>query len=115
MQNDFKAIIVKLILSGEVNRALNLLSKNHKVKKPILKVGLPKGHKTKTLGCYSTKQSTIMVQNRELLTNPYLILHEFYHHLRTNIDKKHLGTEKNADKFAIEYISEYNLRNYKTG
>lgn len=111
--NGFKVLIVELIVNGEANKALNLLSKKYKVEKPKLKVGLPKGRKTKTLGCYSTKQSIIMVQNRDSLTDPYLILHEFYHHLRTNIDNKHLGTEKNADKFAIEYIAEYDLRNFK--
>ena len=108
LQHFSKASIVELILSGEVNIALNLLSKKHNVEKPKLKVGLPKGCKTKRLGCYNTKQATITVYNRDGLTNPYLILHEFYHHIRTNINKKHLGTEKYANKFAQEYLLEYN-------
>jgi hypothetical protein len=89
-----------------------LLAEKHKVKTPHLKVGLPKGHKTKTLGCYLTKNSTITLSNRKLLSNPYVILHEFYHHLRTNIEKKHQGTEKNANKFALDFIRHYNNAQY---
>lgn len=113
LQSNIKSLIVELILCGEANKALNLLSKEHKVEKPKLKVGLPKGHKTKILGCYIAKNSSITLHNRDLLTNPYVILHEFYHHLRTNINNKHLGTEKKADKFAMEYIKEYYLKNPK--
>jgi hypothetical protein len=40
--------------------------------------------------------------------NPFVIIHEFYHHLRSKaVDKMHRGTEKNADKFAIEFIEAY--------
>jgi hypothetical protein len=38
------------------------------------------------------------------LRNPFVILHEFYHHLRTDLDLKHRGTEKHADAFAREFI-----------
>lgn len=113
MQSSFKSLIVELILSGQANKALDLLSKKHKIEKPKLKVGLPKGHKAKILGCYIAKNSSITLYNRDLLTNPYIILHEFYHHLRTNINKKHLGTEKNANRFALDYITVYNLKNQK--
>lgn len=109
-----KALIVELILGGEVDIALKLMSKKHKIEKPKIKVGLPKRYKTRNLGCYNAKQATIMVYNRDLLTNPYVILHEFYHHIRTNINKKHLGTEKYANKFALEYILEYSQENQKT-
>ncbi|MEM3090481.1 MAG: hypothetical protein QXW17_01825 [Candidatus Bathyarchaeia archaeon] len=37
---------------------------------------------------------------------PFIILREFYHHLRT-FGGKHKGTEKNADKFAREFIETY--------
>jgi hypothetical protein len=37
-----------------------------------------------------------------------VILHEFYHHLRSkSADKQHKGTERNADKFSDEFLSEY--------
>lgn len=107
MQSNFKSTVVWLILNGNMEKALDLLVKEYKIRKPKIRVGLPKGHKKNTLGCYIIKKSTITVYNREILTNPYVILHEFYHHLRTNVDKKHKGTEKNANKFASDFIKQY--------
>ncbi len=92
-------------------RSTKILAKKYNVTIPKLKVGLPKGHKKNTLGCYLTKNSTITVHNSDLLSNPHVILHEFYHHLRTNIEKKHQGTEKNANKFALDFIREYRISN----
>jgi len=102
-----KPAIVQLILNQETEDALNILAKHHKVSVPKLKVGLPKGHKNKILGCYSPRNQTISLLNSDVMGNPFVILHEFYHHARTSIDKKHKGTERNADKFANEFIKEY--------
>ena len=107
MQANFKPLIVWLILNGQAEKALNLLAKNYKVATPKLKVGLPKGHKAKAFGCYTPKDATISVLNSDIIGNPFVILHEFYHHLRTSIDKQHKGTEKNADRFAREFIAAY--------
>ena len=75
---------------------------------PLLKIGLPKGHKNNIYGCYTAKNTTISVLNSDILGNPFVILHEFYHHLRSkSVDKQHKGTEKNANKFAIDFIREY--------
>ncbi len=103
----FKPLIVGLILNQRAEEALELLAKNYNVKTPELKVGLPKGHTRKIYGCYTAKNETISVLNSDMLGNPFVILHEFYHHLRTSIDKQHKGTEKNADKFANVFIEEY--------
>lgn len=106
----FKPTVVWLILTGKTEEALTLLSKNYYVKTPNLKVGLPKGHKAVAYGCYTAKTETISVLNSEFLSNPFVILHEFYHHLRSRgVDKMHKGTEKNADKFALEFIEAYKL------
>jgi hypothetical protein len=107
LQANFKPLIVWLILNGQAEKALDLLAKNYKVTTPKLKVGLPKGHKVKAFGCYTTKDATISVLNSDVIVNPFVILHEFYHHLRTSIDKQHKGTEKNADRFAREFIEAY--------
>ena len=107
MQNNFKPLIVWLILNGQVEKALELLAKNYKVSTPKLKVGLPKGRKATAFGCYTSKGATISVLNSDVMGNPFVILHEFYHHLRTSVDKQHKGTEKNADKFAREFIEAY--------
>jgi hypothetical protein len=52
------------------------------------------------------KNKTIHVLNSDVLKDPFVILHEFYHHLRTSIDRKHRGTEKYASKFARDFILE---------
>ena len=104
----FKSTIVLLILNKQTEQALELLAKNYEVDVPNLKIGLPKGHKNKVYGTYSTKNQTICLLNSDMLGNPFVVLHEFYHHLRSKaVDKQHRGTEKNADKFAIDYIKEY--------
>ena len=107
-QFNFKQLVVWLILNGKTEEALMLLAKNYKVNIPNLKVGLPKGHKVKAFGCYTAKTETISVLNSDVIVNPFVILHEFYHHLRTKAaDKMHRGTEKNADKFALDFIQSY--------
>ena len=108
VQDDFEPVVVWLILNGKTEEALTMLAKNYKVNVPILKVGLPKRHKKKAFGCYTAKNETIAVLNSETLANPFVIIHEFYHHLRSKaVDKMHRGTEKNADKFAFEFLREY--------
>ena len=107
-QDNFKPVVVWLILNGKTEEALTLLAKNYRVNVPSLKVGLPKGHKVTAYGCYTAKNMTISVQNSDVLANPFVIVHEFYHHLRSKaVDKMHRGTEKNADKFALSFLQEY--------
>jgi hypothetical protein len=108
LQSDFKPVIVYLILNKQTEQALKLLAKNYDVEVPKLKVGLPKGHVRNAYGTYSSQTRTISVLDSDTLWNPFVILHEFYHHLRSKgVDRMHRGTEKNADKFAAEFIREY--------
>jgi hypothetical protein len=103
-----KPAVVQLILDKRTEEALELLAKAYCVDVPKLKVGLPKGHVRNAYGTYNAKTQTICVLDSEIFGNPFVILHEFYHHLRTkSLDKQHRGTEKHADKFAIEFIKEY--------
>jgi hypothetical protein len=107
LEQRFKTIIVWLILNGKTEKALHLLAERYGVNVPKIEVGLPKGQKKKALGCYNGKHKTISVLNSEVLKNPFIILHEFYHHLRTNLDAKHKGTEKYANEFAKQFIQAY--------
>jgi hypothetical protein len=102
-----KPTVVWLILSGKAEEALSILARNYNVALPKLKVGLPKGHSGTAFGCYTAKNATISVLNSDTIQNPFVILHEFYHHLRTSVDKRHRGTERNADKFACDFIDAY--------
>ena len=113
-QDNFKPLVVWLILNGKPEKALEILAKNYQINVPDLKVGLPKGHKIKAYGCYTSKNQTISVLNSDVLINPFVVIHEFYHHLRSkSVDRMHKGTEKNADKFALDFISQYQVANKK--
>ena len=101
----FKARVVQLIFMKETDGAVKTLSEHYNVDVPNLKVGMPKKY-SKKLGCYVSKTKTIHVRSREKLEDPFVVLHEFYHHLRTQ-DKKHRGTEKHANRFAEEFIEAF--------
>lgn len=103
----FKAKVVNLILSKKVGEALELLSQRHRIPKPNLKIGMPKRHSAK-LACYVAKKRMIHVSRGELLYNPRVILHEFYHHLRNSTDAQK-GVEKYAEKFAENYLQAYQI------
>ena len=101
----FKAKIVQMILMKENVEAIKALSHHYSVDIPHLKVGMPKRYNKKG-GCYVSKTKTIHVANQQYLDNPFVILHEFYHHLRTH-DREHRGTEKYANRFAEEFIEAF--------
>jgi len=108
-EHRFKARVVQLILMKETDEAIKALSQHYSVDVPKLKVGMPKKY-TMKVGCYVSKTKTIHVMNREKLEDPFVILHEFYHHLRTQ-DRRHRGTEKHADRFAKEFIKAFQISN----
>ena len=101
----FKAKIVQLILGKETQKAIEALSQHYGIVVPQLRVGMPKKY-GKKVGCYVSNTKTIHVVNREKLEDPFVILHEFYHHIRTH-GGEHLGTEKHANRFAEEFIEAY--------
>lgn len=103
----FKAKVVNLILSKDTEKALELLGQHYRVMKPKLRVGMPKRHSRK-VACYVAKKRTIHVSGREILNNPRVILHEFYHHLRNFTDAQK-GIEKYADRFAANYLEAYRM------
>jgi hypothetical protein len=101
--NDFHAQIVRLIrVERKPDEALEQLSRHYRVEKPLLKMGLPKGENS-ALGCYLTREKTIYISTQEYLYDPYIIIHEFYHHLRS-VTGKHRGTERHARDFALEFL-----------
>ena len=107
MEPRFKAFVVWLILNGKTEEALELLAKYYKVNLPKIKVGLPKRHRKNTLGCYTAGKETISVLSSDILKEPSIILHEFYHHMRMDADKRHKGTERKAHEFAQNFIEAY--------
>ncbi len=112
-----RARAVELILEGRVEEALELLSKHYGVRPPRVKVGLPKKH-ARSLACYDPSRRLICLRSSEELRNPLVVLHEYYHHLRFTMGK-HRGTEKHADKYALEsyraYLALHGEGRVKTG
>ena len=101
-EEELLAEAVQLIINGMPEKALEKLSKHYKIKPPKIKIGLPKKCK-KALGCYTPQNKTIHLKSKEEYTNPFIILHEYYHHLRYR-HGKHRGTEKHADQYALKAI-----------
>jgi hypothetical protein len=101
----FKAKIVYLILSKNTSEALQLLSSHYGVVEPKLRIGMPKRY-SKNPGCYVHNRRTIHISRREILYDPFVILHEFYHHLR-RVSNAQGGIEKYADRFAKDYLRAY--------
>jgi hypothetical protein len=97
---------VATILDSKTERALELLSEHYHVELPKLGVGVVKGRSKGVLAVYSANRKEILAARQEYLYDPFTMLHEFYHHLRY-FAGNHRGTEKNADRFALDYIAAY--------
>jgi len=102
----FKAYIVYLILSKDTEKAVELVSKKHNVRVPKLSIGISKGKK-RALGVYSVEANAISFKDQDQFFDPFVVLHEMYHCIRSR-SGSHRGNEKNADRFALDYISVYN-------
>ncbi len=95
--------MVRLIsVERKPEEALDLLCLHYRVERPSLRIGLPKGEK-KALGCYVHREMAIYISREEYLYDPYVLIHEFYHHLR-NFGGKHRGTERHAKEFALSFL-----------
>jgi hypothetical protein len=101
-----QAYAVALILDSKPEEAIRLLSRWYKVSEPKLGVGVVEGKTKRVAAVYSQRRKEILAARREFLYNPFVMIHEFYHHLRS-VSGKHRGTEKQADKFALDYIKAY--------
>jgi hypothetical protein len=99
----FQGRIVRLIaVDRKPEDALEALCEYYRVERPALRIGLPKGEK-KALGCYVHRERTIYMSSEEYLFDPYVLIHEFYHHLR-HVGGKHRGTERHARDFALSFL-----------
>jgi Zn-dependent peptidase ImmA (M78 family) len=99
----FQARIVAMIATArKPEEALDALCSHYRVEKPSLRIGLPKGEK-RALGCYVHRDRTIYMSSEEYLFDPYVLIHEFYHHLR-HVGGKHRGTERHARDFALGFL-----------
>jgi len=100
--------IVKLILDSKTEDALKLLSSFYHISPPDIKVGTIKGRRKTVYAVYVHKERRIYALNSEVFYNPFIILHEFYHHLRSRAIG-HRGSEKHADYYAKEFLHSYGV------
>ena len=102
-----KAKIVHLILNKKTEEALQSLSKIYRISPPEITVGTIKGKRRTVYAVYVQKESKIYCINSDIFYNPFIVLHEFYHHIRTK-GGIHRGSEKYANTYAREFIDSYN-------
>ena len=101
-----KARIVHMILNRNTEEALQKLSKFYNVTSPEIVVGTIKGKRRTVYAIYVQKEQRIYVINSDVFNNPFIVLHEFYHHIRTRAGV-HRGSEKHANMYAKSFIDSY--------
>src|SRR5215204_780968 len=112
-----KAKVVNMILNKKTEEALKNLSQFYKVIPPEITVGTIKGKRKTVYAVYVQRESKIYCINSDVFYNPFIILHEFYHHIRTK-GGIHKGSEKYANTYAKSFIESYkkiitqNLNNF---
>ena len=102
-----RAKIVHMILNGRTEDALCQLSKIYSISPPEILVGTIKGKRRTVYAVYVQQSMKIYATNSDVFYNPFVMLHEFYHHLRTR-GGEHRGTERHANNYAAWFITAYN-------
>jgi hypothetical protein len=102
-----KTKIVYMILHKKTEEALQHLSKYYNIATPEIVVGTVKEKLKTVYAVYVQKESKIYAINSDIFCNPFVVLHEFYHHMRTK-GGAHRGSEKNANMYAKSFIDSYN-------
>ena len=105
-EKDFRAKVVRTILDGRAEQALRLLSEYYGVTEPEMQVGTVKRHR-RVLACYVEKEKRIYLSKSDFVMDPFVLLHEFYHHLRASQMGRSRQVEKRADLFALNFIRDY--------
>ena len=101
-----QARIVQMILTKKTEEALLALGSFYKLEPPEIVVGTVKGKRRTAYAVYVQKEQKIYAMNSAIFYNPFVVLHEFYHHLRAR-SGSHRGTERHANAFARRFIDSY--------
>jgi hypothetical protein len=107
LDDTFKAYIVQLIIDKKTEQAIESLSQLYEIKPPQIVVGTIKGKRRTVYAVYVQRECKIYCINSDIFYNPFIIIHEFYHHLRTTAGV-HRGSEKHANLYARDFIDSYN-------
>ena len=95
-----------MILSRRTEEALQNLRKFYNVTPPEIVVGTIKGKRRTVYAVYVQKESKIYAINSDVFYNPFIILDEFYHHIRTRAGV-HRESEKHTNIYANSFINSY--------
>ena len=101
-----KAKMVALILDKKTEVALEKLSELYKVDTPKVVVGTIKKKRRTAYAVYVVQEKKIYALNSDIFYNPFVMLHEYYHHIRSKLGT-HRGSEKYANMYAQEFIDAY--------
>jgi len=101
-----KAKIVQMILDKKTETALEKLSEFYHVESPKIVVGTIKGKRRTVYDVYVSSQKMIYALNSDVFYNPFIILHEYYHHIRSKLGV-HRGSERHANTFAKDFVDSY--------
>ncbi len=102
-----RAKIVYMILNKKTEEALQKLSDFYHISPPEIVVGTIKGKRRTVYAVYVQKERRIYALDSDIFYHPFIVLHEFYHHLRTR-GGMHRGCEKYANIYAQGFIDSYN-------
>lgn len=101
-----KAKIVSLILDKKTETALEELSELYHVETPEIVVGTIKKKRRTVYAVYVVDEKKIYALNSDIFYNPFIILHEYYHHIRSKLGT-HRGSEKHANMYAQDFVASY--------
>lgn len=101
-----QARVVYMILDKKTEEALRVLGEFYRVKPPEIAVGTVKGKRRTAYAVYVPKERKIYAMNSDILYNPFVMLHEFYHHLRSQ-GGPHRGTERHANLYAQGFVDSF--------
>ena len=101
-----RAKIVQMILDGTTEDALEKLSEIYRVETPEIAVGTIKRKRRTVYAVYVPAEKKIYALNSDIFRNPFVILHEYYHHIRSKLGV-HRGSERHANMYAQEFIESY--------
>jgi hypothetical protein len=102
-----KAKVVAMILDGKTENALEKLSEFYRVETPQITVGTIKKKRRTVYAVYVPQEKKIYALNSDIFCNPFVILHEYYHHIRSKLGR-HRGSERHANMYAKGFIDSYN-------
>ena len=101
-------------MNGKAEKSLESPSEHYGVDTHNIRAGLLEVHEKKTLRCQHVKNKTISVLNRDMLKEPFTILHEFlptHKNFRRKKTREPKGTQMGLQRNSSKSTTAKVLRN----